>query len=114
MAIENPPLSGDRVKIFNQTSECLNVNDLALKIQDLTGAEIRYYQNPRNEDSTNDLRFVNEGFKSLGWKPVMLADGLLSEIGEIATKYKDRCDKSKIIATSTWRNDMEVDFKGKK
>ncbi len=112
MAIENPPGKGDKVKIFNQTSECLNVNDLALKIQKVSGAEIRYYKNPRNEDAKNDLKFVNEGFKSIGWQPILLDDGLMSEVEDIAKKYKDRCDESRIICTSVWDKNIEVDLKG--
>lgn len=114
MAVKNPPLKGERVKIFNQTSECLNINDLALKIAKITNAEIRYYKNPRNEDDKNDLMFVNEGFKSLGWKPILLDDALLTEVKNIANKYKYRCDKSKIICTSLWDKNKQVDISGRK
>jgi len=112
MAIENPPEKEDKVKIFNQTSECLNIKDLALKIQSMTRSQVRYYKNPRNEDPKNDLEFVNEGFKSLGWNPIMLDDGLMIEINQIAKKYSGRCDKSKIIATSVWKEGMDVDRVG--
>ena len=112
MAIKNPPEKDEKVKIFNQTSECLNINDLALKINFLTGAKVRYYKNPRKEDPKNDLVFVNEGFKSLGWHPILLDDALLIEVNSIAKKYTDRCDLSKIICTSTWNKDIQVDFEG--
>ena len=112
MALENPPEKGDRVKIFNQAAQTLNINDLALKIYKKTGCELRYYKNPRNEDAANELRLCNEGFKSLGWKPIMLDDVLVEEIYEIAMKYKHRCDMDKIICTSTWRNDMDIDLEG--
>jgi len=112
MAIMNPPIESDQVKVFNQTSECLNVNDLALKIKILTDAEIRYYKNPRHEDVKNDLKFVNEGFKSLGWEPILLDDKLLVEINEIAKKYANRCDPSKIICTSLWNDKRELDSEG--
>ena len=112
MAIESPPKKGERVKIFNQTSECLNINDLAVKIKNMTGCEIRYYNNPRNEDAQNDLLFINKGFKSLGWNPILLQDALLTEINNIAKKYKFRCDKDKIICTSVWKNDITPDFIG--
>ena len=113
LAIENPPAKEDKVKIFNQTTECLNIRGLAEKIQHLTGAEIRYFNNPRNEDTYNDLRFKNEGLLELGLDPVTLDNGLLKEIMEIAREYSHRVDRSKIISTSTWRKDMEVDFEGK-
>ena len=112
MAIEHPPAAGERVKVFNQTAECLNIHELALKIKGLYGAEIRYYKNPRNEDVKNDLEFTNTGFKSLGWQPVFLDDALLSEVNDIAYKYKDRCNTKKIICTSLWSGEKESDLVG--
>ncbi len=112
MAVENSPKKGERVKIFNQTSECLNIGELAHKISNMTGAKIRYYKNPRNEDSRNDLKISKKGFLSLGWNPTLLDDGLLLEIRDIATKYKHRVDKSKIICTSVWTKDIKPDFEG--
>ena len=112
MAVQNPPENDEPVKIFNQTTECHNIKFLAQKVSGLTGAEIRYYQNPRKEDPKNDLAFCKDSFLDLGLKPITLNDGLMVEVVDIASKYKDRCDKTKIIATSTWRSDMPVDFKG--
>lgn len=112
LAIENPPKKGEKVKVFNQTTECLNIKDLAEKISNMTGAKIRYYKNPRKEDSKNDLDFENVGLLNLGLNPITLNDGLLEEVTEIAKKYKNRVDKSKIICTSTWNKNIEVDFVG--
>jgi len=112
LAIESPPKKGERVRILNQTTECLNINDLAEKVSKMTGAEIRYYINPRKEDPENELRFNKDGFLKLGLKPTTLDDGLLSEVIDIARKYKDRCDLSKIICTSVWNDSIEKDFEG--
>lgn len=112
LAIKNTPKKGDRVKIFNQTTECHNIKVLAEKISKLTGAKIRYYSNPRNEAIKNDLRFINDKFLSLGLNPITLDDGLLTEVMTIAEKYKDRCDTVKIIATSLWDKEKKVDFEG--
>lgn len=114
IAIENPPEKGERVKIFNQTTECHNIHVLAEKICSLTDAEIRYYVNPRNEDVKNDLEFTNDKFLELGLNPVTLDDGLLVEVMEIANRYKHRCDKSKIICTSLWNKDKVIDLEGSK
>ena len=112
LAIENPPQIGDRVKIFNQTTECHNIKVLAEKVAALTGADIRYYSNPRNESPENDLRFCKDSFLKLGLKPITLNNGLMTELIDIAQKYKDRCDTEKIICTSTWRSDISTDFEG--
>jgi UDP-sulfoquinovose synthase len=112
LAIENPPRIGEPVKIFNQTTECHNILQLAQKVSERTGAEIRYYVNPRNEDEENELRFHMTGFVKLGLDPITLHDGLLEEIHQVAKKYKDRCDLSKIICTSKWRSDILEDRVG--
>jgi len=112
LAIESPPEKGERVRILNQTTECMNVKELAEKVSKMTGAKIRYYKNPRKEDPKNDLRFNKDGFLKLGLKPTTLDDGLLNEITQIASKYSGRCDLSKIICTSTWNDNIEKDFEG--
>lgn len=112
LAIEYPPKKGDRVKIFNQAAESLNIKELALKVQKLTGAEIRYYINPRNEDAKNDLKFDNEGFKSLGWNPILMDKSLLLEVNKIAKRFKDRCDLDKIPCVSTWTKNIKRDVNG--
>jgi UDP-sulfoquinovose synthase len=112
LAIENPPKYKRRVRIFNQASESYNIKQLAEIVHKLTGAEIRYYKNPRAEDIENTLKFANEGFKSLGWKPIKLNEQLMEEVGEVALKYGGRVDKQKIIATSMWNKDKEPDYVG--
>ena len=112
LAIDNPPARGERVKIFNQVTETHRVRDLARMVGGLTGAEVRYYTNPRNEALENDLRVENRQFLDLGLDPVTLSEGLLEEVIEVARRYADRCDPEKIIADSTWRADIPVDRVG--
>lgn len=112
LAIDNPPERGERVKIFNQVTETHRVRDLAQLVGKLTGAEVRYYTNPRNEALENDLRVENRQFLDLGLDPVTLSEGLLEEVLEVARRYADRCDPAKIIADSTWRADIPVDRVG--
>jgi UDP-sulfoquinovose synthase len=114
IAVDNPPEIGERVKIFNQTTEQLNILELAKLISKMTKSEIRYYKNPRKEDPENNLKMKCDNFKNLGLNPITLNEGLLSEIYDIAYKYKDNCDKNKIICESVWTADMEIDHIGSK
>lgn len=112
LAIANPPQPGERVKIFNQMTETHRVHQLAEIVSHLTGAEIRYYVNPRNESFENELVVRNDQFLALGLNPIKLSDGLLEEVVEIAGRYKDRCNLDKIISDSRWRKDIPKDKVG--
>jgi len=102
LALENPPEKGDRVKIFNQMTESHQVGELARKVAALTGAEINYLPNPRNEAVENDLIVDNRCFIELGLNPTTLDDGLLVEVVDVARRWADRCDRSRIPCQSAW------------
>ena len=102
LALENPPKSGERVKIFNQMTESHQVGELAKKVASLTGADINYLPNPRNEAVENDLIVDNKCFIELGLNPTTLDNGLLEEVVEVAKKYSKRCDLKRIPCISSW------------
>jgi len=102
LALENPPEEGERVKIFNQMTESHQVGELAKKVAALTGADVNYLPNPRNEAVENDLIVDNRCFIELGLKPTTLDDGLLTEVVEVARRWSDRCDRTRIPCISAW------------
>jgi UDP-sulfoquinovose synthase len=69
--------------------------------------------NPRNEAPDNDLVIHNRQFLELGLKPITLSEGLLYEVIEVAARYKDRIDMSKILSDSRWRADIPIDREGR-
>jgi UDP-sulfoquinovose synthase len=108
LAISNPPKAGEKVLVRNQITETHRVLDLAKMIGDMTGTEIAYLPNPRNEAEENELRVRNDQFLALGLQPTTLSEGLLEECTEIASKFSGRADLAKIVARSVWRAGMET------
>jgi UDP-sulfoquinovose synthase len=102
LALENPPAAGEKVKIFNQMTESHQVGELAKKVAALTGAELNFLPNPRKEAIENDLIVDNRCFIELGLQPTTLDDGLLREVVEVARRWADRCDRSRIPCVSAW------------
>ena len=101
-AINNPPKSGEKVEIFNQVAETLQVGNLAKLVAEKTGVGIRFLANPRKEDAENELEVSNRKFKLLGVSPKTLDEGLLDEVVNIAGKYQSRCDRTKVLPSAFW------------
>ena len=108
IALTNPPQTGSQVMVLNQITETHRVADLAKMVSEITGVEIANLPNPRKEADENDLVVRNDQFLALGLNPTTLSNGLLDEVTQVAEKYKDRVDVTKIIARSVWRKGMQT------
>lgn len=102
IAITNPPKPGEGVEIFNQVAETRRVRDIAQLVADMTGVQVNFIPNPRQEAAENELDVSNKKFCNLGLDPITLDEGLFEEVTEVVKKFKNRCDPEKILPASFW------------
>mmetsp|Transcript_23007 Transcript_23007/g.66021 ORF Transcript_23007/g.66021 Transcript_23007/m.66021 type:complete len:454 (-) Transcript_23007:268-1629(-) len=102
IAVNNPPEKGDRVEIFNQVAETRRVRDIAEMVAKMTGVDVNFIPNPRQEAAENELDVANRKFCNLGLNPITLDEGLFDEVTEVVKKYRVRCNPKKILPASFW------------
>ncbi len=102
LAIENDKFDKTKVRIFNQVSEILSVDEIAKIISDQYGSKINYLKNPRKELEKNDLEVSNDGLKSLGFQPITLNNNLIDDIRLLANTTKANFNKENVLNSPLW------------
>jgi UDP-sulfoquinovose synthase len=83
-------------------TEVHRLRDLADIVARMTGAQVEHVENPRKEALDNDLVVENRNLLDLGLDPITLEQELLTEVMDVALRYRDRCDVEKIPCRSLW------------
>jgi len=105
IAVNNPPSSGEPVKIFNQMTETHNLLYLADVIKKVNpDTKVEFCDNPRNELVKNDLVVSNKQFLDLGLKPIYLDEEHIKEIFDSIKSNKNRVNMKFIKPMSFWKN----------
>lgn len=111
LVIENPPSRGDRPIVMNQIAEVQSVEGLATRVAKLSGAVVRYIDNPRKEAAENELLVSNTKLQDLGFTAAKLSDGLLKKELALAVRYRANCRQDKILPQVRWSNE-NIDNRG--
>jgi len=106
LAAENPAESGE-MKIYNQLTETLSVNEIADHVQRVGNqfgldVQIKSIENPRKELEDHYYNPTHTGLLALGLKPNYLTDESLGEIVQKVIQYKDSIVRDRIFRGVKW------------
>jgi UDP-sulfoquinovose synthase len=107
IALSNPAARGE-FRVFNQFTEQFSVLELAHMVQtagEKLGLEVRvdHIPDPRVEAQEHYYNAKHSKLIELGLKPHLLSDSLLDSLMNIALRYRDRIDISKMMPQVNWR-----------
>jgi UDP-sulfoquinovose synthase len=107
IALLNPAARGE-FRVFNQFTEQFSVLELARMVQTAgkkLGLEIRvdHIPDPRVEAEEHYYNAKHSKLIELGLKPHLLSESLLDSLMNIALRYRDRIDTSKVMPQVNWR-----------
>jgi UDP-sulfoquinovose synthase len=112
IALLNPAAQGE-FRVFNQFTEQFSVLELAQMVQtagEKLGLEVHleHIPDPRVEAEKHYYNAKHSKLVELGLKPHLLSDSLLDSLMNIALRYRDRIDTSKMLPQVYWREAKNV------
>ncbi len=107
IAALNPPKQGE-FRVFNQFTEVFSVKDLAEKVKNAGDAlglkvAIAHHENPRIEKEEHYYNPKNTSLVSLGLKPNLLSQAIVTDMLQRTLTAKDHIDHSVIHPTIKWK-----------
>ena len=108
LACLNPAMRGE-CRVFNQFTEQLKVNEIAMLVQSAArklgrDVEIQHVPTPRVEAQEHYFNAKHSKLIDLGLKPHFLSESLLDSLMNIAIRYQDRIDTGVFMPQVNWRN----------
>ena len=106
LSLINEPHKGE-LRIFNQFTETLTVNEIANRIQ-LTAQKMGYdcniklIENPRKEKEEHYYNIIHQGLTDLGIKPRYFTDEIVEKLMSVVVKYKNNIKKDIIFKGVKW------------
>jgi UDP-sulfoquinovose synthase len=104
LACETPADAGE-FRVFNQATESYSLAEMAgVVARAFPGeADVEYVDNPRVEAENHHFVFTHTALESLGLRPHLLSDTLLTSMFDIIERNKGRVDLDALRPTVDWR-----------
>ena len=96
LAIDNPPLDNEKVRIFNQLAETFRISEIAIKFKKKFNVKITNQENPRIEDENNNLKAEPIGLLELGLKPIYFDQSNIDELINLTKDLATELIKTKL------------------
>src|SRR3954451_1452048 len=105
LACENPAAPGE-FRVFNQATEQFSLQEMAKVVQNSFPGQvdIDYVDNPRVELENHYYNFTHTALESLGLKPHLLSDTLLTSMYGIIEQHKHLVDLEALKPSVRWRD----------
>ena len=102
----NPPREGE-LRIFNQFTETLTVNEIAKRVQSVAkklnyNCTIKSIENPRKEKEQHYYNVVYQGLINLGINPHYFTEEMIEHLFNVVCKYKNNINKDVIFKGIKW------------
>jgi UDP-sulfoquinovose synthase len=106
LSLINAPNKGE-LRIFNQLTETLTVNEIADRIQLIAqkmgyDCSIKLIENPRKEKEEHYYNVIHKGLTDLGIKPHYFTNEIVERLMDVVVKYKNNIKKDIIFKGVKW------------
>lgn len=102
LAIQKPASRGE-FRVMNQMTQQFSIRELALRVKELLGAEMRLVPNPRTEAPEHYYNPVHTKLEELGLIPNLLTNQEITRMARLVRAHKDRVNKALIQPEILWR-----------